>query len=110
MLEALNSDGCSLIELLRNAPGDAVQLDAVDFGVRHAFRLHPEEIADAAARLQNVALSETHIFQCLIHSTDHHGRGVERGQGRFSCRSILFIGQHRFQFSVMGVILLKELR
>ena len=66
--------------MLCDASGDAVQLDAVDTGIRQALRFHTEEVADAAAWLQQIAALEAHVLQRLIHGADDHRRCVERSQ------------------------------
>ena len=84
-LEALDSDGGCLIELLCDSPGDSVQLYAEDAGVGHALRLHAHKMADAAGRLQQVPVLKAQVLQSLIHSANHDGRCIKGGQRRFSC-------------------------
>jgi len=74
VLKPLNLDVRALIELLGDAPGQTVQLNAVQLAVFHAFRQHSEEIADTASGFQYVAGTEAHVFDRLIDRSDH-GRG-----------------------------------
>ena len=109
-LEALDSDGGCLIELLRDAPGDSVQLHAEDAGACHALRLHAHKVADAAGGLQQVSVLKAQILQGLIHGADHNRRRIEGGQCRFSCRGKFLVGQHRPQLRIMQVVLVEIVR
>ena len=80
------------VKLAGNAAGNVVQLHAVELALRHALRQHTEEVADAAGRLQHVALPETHLSQRGIDTADHHRRRVEGGQRGFPRRSIFLLG------------------
>ena len=109
-LEALDSDGEFLIELLRNASGDGIQFNAEDAGVRHTFRLHAQKMADAAGGLQHVPVLKAQVLHCLIHSTDHDRRGIEGCQRGFSRGAQFLVCQHYPQFRVMGIALIEEIR
>ena len=61
-----------ILELAGDAPGDAVQLHAVQLAFAHAIREHPEEVAHAAGRFQNVAAVKAHLLHGLINGADHH--------------------------------------
>ena len=50
-----------LIELLGDAPGNAVDLHAVKFAPGHAVGQHPDKVSDAAGWLQNVSGLEAHL-------------------------------------------------
>ena len=50
-LKARDSDVGLGIELLGDAPGDAVQLHAVELAARHALRQQAEKVADTHRRL-----------------------------------------------------------
>ena len=64
------------IKLLSDAPGDAVQLHAVQAAGLHSFRQHAEEIAHAHGRLQNVAAGEAHLRDSIVHRPDDDRAGV----------------------------------
>ena len=64
------------IKLLGNAPGEAVQLRAVQLGRGHALRQEAEEIAHAAGGFQDVAAGESHIAHSLIDGLDNGRAGV----------------------------------
>ena len=108
-LKALNRNVVFLIELLGNAPGNAVQLHAVHFGVAHFLRKQTHKVANAAAGFQNVAGLEAQIGKNLIHGTNYNRRGVERCQGGFPGGGVFILGQQDFQLGVMGVGFLEEL-
>ena len=90
-LKALYRNAVFLVQLLSNAPGNAVQLHAVHFGDSHVLRQQAHEIANAAAGFQNVAGLEAQIGKALIHGPDHHRRGVERCQGGFPCGGVFVL-------------------
>ena len=108
-LKALYRNVIFLVQLLGNAPGNAVQLHTVHSGISHVLRQQAHEIANAAAGFQDIAGLEAQIGQPLIHGPDHHRRGVERCQGRFPGGGVFILGQQGFQLSIMGVAFLKEL-
>ena len=110
ILEALHCDAVFLIKLLRNSPGNTVQLHAVEFRTIHAFGNKPHKVADATGGLQHIAGLKVHILQGAVHRLDHHGRRIEGRQRRFSCRRIFFIGKHCLQLGIMGIVLFEELR
>ena len=108
--KACHGDAAVLVELSRDPPADAVDLHAVGFAVFHAVRQHTDEVADAAGRLQNVSLPETHLLQCLIHSSYNDWRGVKGGQGTGSGGGILVLVKQGFQFQIFAVTLIKAVR
>ena len=89
------------VELPGDAPGNAVQLHAVQTAPGHALRQHPEEIAHTAGRLQNVAGAEAHLFYRVVNGADHSGAGVVGVEGRGPGRFIFLRGQKLFQFGVL---------
>ena len=78
------------IKLLRDAPGDAVQLHTVQSAGLHSFRQHSEEIADAHGRLQNVAAGKAHLRDSIVHRPDDDGTGVVRVERR-GARGLVFL-------------------
>ena len=109
ILEALHCDAVFLIKLLRDPPGNTVQLHAVELRVIHAFGNKPHKVADAAGGLQHIAGLKVHILQGAVHRLDHHGRRIEGCQRGFSRRRIFLIGKHCFQLGIVGIVLLEEL-
>ena len=99
-LKASHRNVCLRVQLFGDAPGDAVQLYAVQPTVLHDVRQHPEEVTHAHGRLQNVARPETHLFDCIINGANHHRRGVVSVQGAGTCGGILVLGEQPFQFGV----------
>ena len=61
-----NSNVCLWVQFFRNTPGDAVQFHTVQSAICHGVRQHPEKVADAHGRLQDVAGLKAHLFDCLI--------------------------------------------
>ena len=55
-----------LIELLCDTRRNFVDLNAVDFAVLHRLGQHTDKVSDTAGRLQDVALTESHLFHCLV--------------------------------------------
>ena len=109
-LEALDSDGGFLIELLRDAPGNGIQLHAEDASICHALGLHPDKVADAAGGLQHVPVLKAQVLHCLIHSADHDRRGIEGCQCGFSRGAQFLVRQHFPQLRIMGIALIEEIR
>ena len=54
-LKALYRNVIFLVQLLGNAPGNAVQLHTVHFGISHILRQQTHEVANAAAGFQDIA-------------------------------------------------------
>ena len=78
-----------LIQLLRDATGDAVKLHTVKAGFTHAIRHKSHKVSDAAGRLQNVAAGKAHIFKCFVDRLDNYGRCIKSRQSGFSGGGIL---------------------
>ena len=108
-LKALHCDTVFLIELLRNSPGNTVQLHAVELRVIHAFGNKPHKVSNAAGGFQHIAGLKVHVLQGAVHRLDHHRRRIECCQRGFPCRRIFFIGKHCLQLGIMGIVLLEEL-
>ena len=100
-LEARHGDVGFGVKLPGDAPGNAVQLHAVQTAPGHTLRQHPEEVAHAAGRLQNVAGAEAHLFYRVVNGADHSGAGVVGVEGRGPGRFIFLRGQKLFQFGVL---------
>ena len=98
-----------LVQLLGNAPGNAVQLHTVHFGIFHILRQQTHKISHTAAGFQDIAGLEAQIGQPLVHGPDHHRRGVERRKGGFPGGGVFVLGQQGFQLGIMGVGFLKKL-
>ena len=108
-LIALHRNTAFLIKLAGDAPGEIIQLHAVELAAAHAFRQHTEEIADTAGWLQNVALREAHLPQGGIDAADDHRRRVERRERGFTGGGVFGIRQQFFQFSVTRIFFVKEI-
>ena len=108
-LKSLYRNLVFLVELLGNAPGNAVQLYAVHFGISHILRQQTHEVTNAAAGFQNVAGLEAQIGKPLIHGANYHRRGVERRQGGFPGGGVFVLRKQSFQLAIMGIGFLKEL-
>ena len=106
---ALHRNTAFLIKLAGDAAREIVQLHAVELAATHAFRQHTEKIADAAGRLQYVALREVHLSQRGVDAADDHRRRKERRQRGFAGGGVLGIRQQVFQFAVSWVLFVKEI-
>ena len=109
LLIALHRDTAFLIKLSGDAARQIVQLHAVELAAAHIFRQHTEEIADAAGRLQNVALREAHLPQGGIDAADDHRRRKERCQRGFAGGGVFGVRQQVFQLIVAWVLFVKEI-
>ena len=107
LFKPIHSNAAVLIELLGNAPGDGVDLHTVGFAVRHALRQHTDKVADAAAWLQEVPLTKSHLLQRLIHGPDNDRRGVKSRQGAGAGSGIFLLIQQRLQLQILAVALIK---
>ena len=92
-LKALDLNVRVWVKLFGNAPGDGVKLHAVQFAVHHAFGQHPEEIAHAARRLQDVAGGKAHVAYRLVDRPDDCGTGVVGVEGAGAGRFVFLFGQ-----------------
>ena len=109
-LVTLNGNAGVLIELLGNAPGEAVQLHAVQFAVAHGLRQTAEEVAHATGRLQDVAGLEAHVGEGIVDGPDDHRGGVMGIEGGRPSRRILVLGQQGLELPVLAVALVKAVR
>ena len=109
-LIALHRNSAFLIKLAGDAPGEIVQLHAVELAAAHAFRQHTEKIADTAGWLQNVALRKAHLPQGGIDTADDHRRRVERRERGFAGGGVFGVRQQVFQLVVSWVLFVKEIR
>ena len=104
---ALDGNAGTLIELLGDAPGEAVQLHTVQLAVPHGLRQHPEEVAHAAGRLQDVAALEAHIGKHVIDGPDDHGGGIVGVESRRPGGGIFLLGQQGLELGILAVALLE---
>ena len=100
LLKAGDCDVCMGIQLLGDSPRETVQLHTIEAAVLHTLGQHPEEVAHAHCRLQNVAGLKAHAFNGLIHRPDDGGAGVMGIQGGSSCCLIFLIGEFCFQLGI----------
>ena len=101
------------IEEGRDAPGDAVQLHAVELTARHGLRQQAEEVADAAGGFQNIALLEAEITQGLIDRLDNGWTGIVGVQGGGPGGGVFALVQQPLQLCIFCVpvllVLVKDL-
>ena len=76
ILKPLHRDAALLIQLLGDAPGEGVQLHAIQLTFGHALRHQPKEVANAAGWLQDVTCAESHILHRLIDGLNDSGGSV----------------------------------
>ena len=101
-LKTSNSNISLRIQLFGDAPGDAVQLYAVQPTVCHAVRQHPKEVAHTHTRFQNVTAAETHTLHRIVDTTDHGGAGVVGVQSRSASGGVFILREQFFQLGVLG--------
>ena len=100
-----NLDFCFLVKLLRNAPGQAIQLHAIQLGIvgiELAVPV-PEERADTHAGFQHIAAHTADMLQGAVHGVNDRRRCVKGCQGGFPRGGIFVLGQKGFQLFVLGV-------
>ena len=101
-LEARHGDVGFGVKLPGDAPGNAVQLHAVQTAPGHALRQHPEEIAHTAGRFQNVAGAEAHLFYRVVDGANHSRAGVVGVEGRGASSRVFLRGQQLLQLRILG--------
>ena len=81
-----------LVKLLRNAPGQAIQLHAVQLGIVGIELAVPvaEERTDTHTGLQHIAAHAADMLQGAVHSVNDRRRCVKGSQGGFP-RSGVFV-------------------
>jgi len=84
------------IELLCDAPGNRVQLHAVQTAVLHFLRQHTKEIAHTHRRLQNISGLKSHTVHRFIDGLNDRRAGVMGVEGRASGGGIFLRGQQFF--------------
>ena len=84
------------IELLCDAPGNRVQLHAVQTAVSHFLRQHTKEIAHTHRRLQNISGLKSHTVHRFIDGLNDRRAGVMGVEGRASGGGIFLRGQQFF--------------
>ena len=85
---------CVGVKLLRNAPGDAVQLYTVELTVSHAIWQEAKEIAHAAGRLEYAPTFKAQIDERIIDGANNCRRGVVRVE-RGTAHGLVFLGRER---------------
>ena len=101
-LEARYGDVGFGIKLFGNPAADGIQFHAVQTAPGHALRQHPEEVAHAHRRLQNVAGTEAHLLHSLINGADNGGAGVVGIEGGGPGRFVFLRGQQLLQLRILG--------
>ena len=89
------------IELLCDAPGNRVQLHAVQTAVSHFLRQHTKEIAHTHRWLQNISGLKSHTAHSIINRFDDRRAGVMGVEGRASGGGIFLRGQQLFQLGIL---------
>ena len=84
------------IELLCDAPGNRVQLHAVQTAVSHFLRQHTKEIAHTHRWLQNISGLKSHTVHRFIDGLNDRRAGVMGVEGRASGGGIFLRGQQLF--------------
>ena len=93
-LEASNGDLSLGVELLCNAPSDAVQLHAVQLAAAHRIWQQAEEVADAHGRLEYAPTFKAQIDERIIDGANNCRRGVVRVE-RGTAHGLVFLGRER---------------
>ena len=90
-----NLDFCFLVKLLRNAPGQAIQLHAVQLGIVgiELAAPMPKERTNAHTGFQHIAAHTADMLQGAVHSVNDRRRRVKGSQGRFPCSGVFVLGQ-----------------
>ena len=111
--KAVHGDVRFLIKLAGDAPGEAVQLHAIQLGPGQGLRQETEEIADAHGGLQHGPRLKLHILHRLIHGLNDGGAGVVGVEHRTAGGIVLLGGQQLFQLGVLlgplGVVRVERL-
>ena len=84
-----------------NPARDTVQFHTVQAAVCHALGQHPEEVANAHGRFQNVSCAEAHAFHRIIDGTDDSGAGIVSIQNGTAGGFVFLLGEQPFQFGVL---------
>ena len=108
--KACHGDTAVLVELSRDPSADAVNFHAVDLALRRAVGEHPNEVAHAAGRFQDVAPLKAHLGKRLIHGPDDDRGGIKGRQTAGPGGGILVLVKQRFQFQIFAVALVKAVR
>ena len=104
-----DSDPAVLIKLSGDAAGNTVEFHAVDLTIPQAVRQHPDKVADAAGRLQQVAAFQAHLRQRLVDGVDEDGRGIKGGQAAGTGGGIFLLGEQRFQLGIPAVLFIEAI-
>ena len=84
-----------LVKLLRNAPGQAIQLHAIQLGIVDIELAVPvpEERTNAHTGFQHIAAHAADMLQGAVHGVNHRRRRVKGSQGRFPRSGVFILGQ-----------------
>ena len=90
-----NLNFCFLVKLLRNAPGQVIQLHAVQLGIVGIELAVPmaEERADTHTGFQHIAAHTADMLQGAVHGVNHRRRCVKGCQGGFPRGGVFILGQ-----------------
>ena len=99
-LKTSHGNVCLRVQHFCNAPGDAVQLHAVQPTALHGVRQHSKEVAHTHRRFQDVSRLEAHLLDRIVDTTDHGGAGVVGVQSRSASSGVFVLGEQSFQFGV----------
>ena len=89
------------IKLLRDPASNGIEFYAIQPTVLHRLRQHPEEIADAHGRLQNISGFEAHLSKGIIDSPDDCRAGIVGIQGRGPRHFILLLRKQGLQLCIL---------
>ena len=81
------------VQVSCDAPGNAVQLHAVQAAACHGIREQAEKVAHTHGRLQNIAGTKPHALHGLVNGPDHRGAGIVGVEGGRAGRGIRRIGE-----------------
>ena len=90
-----NLDFCLLVKLLRNVPGQAIQLHAVQLGIVGIELAVPvaKERADTHTGFQHIAAHTADMLQGAVHSMNDRRRCVKGSQRGFPRSGVFILGQ-----------------
>ena len=113
LFKAVHGDIGVLVELSGNAPGEAVQLHAVQLGPGQGLRQKAKEVADAHGGLQHGPRLKAHVLHRLIDGLDHRGAGIMGIEDSGPGRVVFLWGEQLLQLGILlgplGVVRVKRL-
>ena len=89
------------VEHFSDAPGDGIQLGAVEPGTRHCLGQQAEKVAHAQAGLQQIARPEAHAFNRLVDGLDYNWASVVRVEDRFHSGLVFLGGQQGLELFIL---------